>query len=773
MLQRATDGRYESATYYEPVPSPKASAWDGITVSEIVRILRRRIKVIATTVAVLVVAAILVILLVRPTYTATSTVLIDPRRPNVVNIDTKNQPAIQSPQTDDAAIESQVLLIQSIAVLRRVVETMKLTDDPEFIPKPGILGVFTALLPAAQRATGDAQEVKTVSAIAILQNKLKVVRQKNTFLVDINVGLHDPDRAAEISNAIANAYFEELIRSKSDANKTAADWLNDQMNELKSRVEASDRAVEQYRGEHNLTLAKGETVNSQQVSDLNTKLVQARADAAEARAKYNQVAEIARSKADPGSLTEALSSDTIARLRGQYAQLQVNEADLSSRYGAHHPQVMAVRAQLRDTQKLIKDEVTRILQSRHHGYEVAAAREKSLSDSLKALQDVSSTSGQAEVRLRELQREADANRSLYEAFLGNYKEATARESFQLPEARIVTRATAPIQPSFPRPLLFLGLAIPLGAAFGSLIAVGIDRLDRRVKTLDQVEAISGMPGIATLPLIGLRELSHMTKRGKRALSEYQAQSPRILPLALQPPLMRYIVEEPNSVFAEAIRAVRLSVQRAAHTRRMQVIMLTSAIGGEGKTTLAANLALSYAMMGVRTLLIEGDMRNPEVSRSLCPNAEVGLFDVARGKASLQQAVLTEKTTALSVLPSPVTDDAAVMTEFAYSDAMNMIMNELRRHFDMIIVDAPPLVPLVESRALSEYADGIVLAVGWDRTPEDLVARAVDLLAPIRDRILGAVLTCADLRRLRGYGYYQSEAYVKSYHDGETKQAMGS
>lgn len=773
MLQRATDGRFEPAAYYEPVGSAKTAAWDGITVSEIVRILRRRLAVVGTTVAVLVVAAILVVVLVRPTYTATSTVLIDPRRPNVVNLDSKNQPAIQSPQTDDAAIESQVLLVQSIAVLRRVVESMKLTEDPEFTPKPGILGIFRGFLPAAKRPERDAQEVKTMSAVAMLQNKLKVARQKNTFLVDINVSLHDPLRAAEISNAIANAYFEELIRSKSDANKTAADWLNGQLNELKSRVEASDRALEQYRGEHNLTLAKGETVNSQQVSDLTSKLVQARADAAEARAKYDQVAEIARSKSDPGSLTEALSSDTIARLRGQYAQLRVNEADLSSRYGAHHPQVAAVRAQLRDTQKLITDEVARILQSRRHGYEVAAAREQSLSNSLKSLQDVSNASGQAEVRLRELQREADANRSLYESFLGNYKEASARESFQLPEARIVSQATAPLQPSFPKPLLFLGLAVPLGFAFGALLAVGIDRFDRRVKTLDQVEAISGLPGIATLPLIGLRELSHMTKRGRRALSEYQAQSPRILPLALQPPLMRYIVEEPNSVFAEAIRAVRLSVQRAAHARRMQVIMLTSAIDGEGKTTLAVNLALSYAMLGVRVLLIEGDMRNPEVSRSLCPHAEVGLFDVARGKASLQQAVLTEKTTMLSVLPSPASEDAAAMTEFAYSEAMSMIMSELRHHFDMIIVDAPPLVPLVESRALSEHADGIVLAVGWDRTPEDLVVRAVDLLAPIRDRILGAVLTCADLRRLRGYDYYQSAAYVAPYHNRETKPAASA
>jgi succinoglycan biosynthesis transport protein ExoP len=772
MLQRVTEYVPVTASLEHSVGA-HAAGLEGITLSEIVRILRRRFAVIAASVAVLVILVALVVIVVRPLYTATSTILIDPRRPNIVNLDT-TQSSVQSPQTDDAAIESQVLLVQSIAVLRRVVESLKLIDDPEFMPKPGVLAPINGLLSPGKNQNADPLEVKVMSAVAILQNQLKVVRQRNTFLVDINVSAHEPQKAKEIANAIAGAYFGELIRSKSDATKTAAGWLNQQLNDLKSRVQASDKAVEEYRGQHNLGMTKGETVNGQQISDLNSKLIEARAEAAEAKAKYDQVASIAQNKADPGSVTEALASDTIARLRGQYAQLRMNEADLSSRYGPQHPQVTAVRAQLRDTQKLIGDEVQRILQSRRHGYEVTAAREASLQKSLSALQDVSSESGQAEVRMRELQREADATRTLYESFLGHYKEATARESFEMPEARIVTNADVPMQPSFPKPVLFLGLAVPLGLAFGSMLAIAIDRFDRRVKTMDQVESISGMSGIATLPLIGLRELSRIAKRGRRELSEYRAQPSRMLPLALQPPLMRYIVEEPNSVFAEGIRAVRLIVQRAARSRPMQVVMLTSAIDGEGKTTLAVNRALSYAMMGVRTLLIEGDMRNPEVTRSLCPNAKVGLFDVARGRASLQQTIVVDKTTTLSVLPSPMSEEFETMSEFAYSEGMSIIMSELRRHFEMIIIDAPPLIPLVESRALGEHADGIVLAVGWDRTPQNLVARAVDLLSPIKDRLLGAVLTRVDLRRLRDYDYYQSSAYIKPYHDDAAiKQAARS
>ena len=763
MLQRVTE-YLPAQPAHEHAIGTTNSRWEGITLPGILQILRRRLSIVAGSAAAFVGLAIVVILVVRPLYTAAATILIDPRRPNVVNLDS-SQTTVQSPQTDDATIQSQVQLVQTIAVLRRVVDELRLADDPDFMPKPSLLSPILKLLSAPGHSNADPHEVAAEGAVTLLQKRLKVTRQLNSFLVDIDVTTHDPEKSAQIANAIANSYLQELVRSKSDATKTAAGWLDQQLNDLKSRVAASDKAVEEYRGAHNLTMTQGETVNGQQITDLNTKLIEARAEAAEARAKYDQVAQIAKTKTDPGSLAEALASATIGRLREQYAQLKSNEADLLSRYGAQHPQVLAVRAQLRDTQKLINDEVQRILQSRRHSYEVAAAREASLEKSLSGLQNVSSESGQAEVHLRELQREADANRSLYESFLGHYKEASARESFDLPEARIVTKADAPTQPSFPRIWMFLGLAAPLGAAFGSLLAIGIDRFDRRIKTMDQVEAISGVPGIATLPLIGLRELSRITKRGRRELSKYRQQPSRMLPLALQPPLMHYIIEEPNSVFAEAIRAVRLSVQHAARSRQMRIVMVTSAIDGEGKTTLAANLALSYAMMGIRTLLIEGDLRNPELTRSLCPNAELGLLDIALGRASLGQVILTDQALPLSILPSPASNELESMSEFAFSDGMNIILSELRRHYEIIVVDAPPLIPLVDSRALGEHADGIVLAVGWDRTPEDLVGRALELLSPLKDRILGAVLTRVDLRRLRGYDYYQSSAYIKPYEYG--------
>ncbi len=761
MSQRTSD-RSLPASWGELQSADAGVRSSGVTIAEIFRILRRHLKIIvASTVAFAAVAAFAV-MLVKPLYTATATILIDPHRSDVVNLN-GTPTAIQSSATEEAAIASQVLLIQSEEVLRRVVKSANLTSDPDFTPHPGLLDPLKRLLkPEAAPPGLSPQEIAILNSVAILQKRLKVSRQQNSYLVDVSVSSHDPKKAATIAGAIVNAYFMALVHAKSDAVKVAAGWMDQQLGKLKSHVLGSDKAVEDYRAAHKLVMTQGVTVNDQQIADLNTQLIQARAEAAQAHAKYVQVAQLAKSHIDPGSLAEALSSNTIAGLRQQYAERANQVADLASRYGAHHPLLVAAKAQLRDTQKLINQEVRRILESRRQNYQVAAAREASLQKSLESLQAVSAASGKAQVRLRELQREADANRALYQTFLSNYKQAAARESLKLPEARVVSDASIPIRPSFPKASLFLGLAIPLGFTFGCILAMAVDHFDRRVKTLNQLAVLTGLPAIASMPLIGLRELSRITKRGRSALGSYDPRSASLLPISLQPPLMHYITEEPNSIFAEAVRAVRLSVQRTAQLRPVQIVMVTSAVGGEGKTTLAGNLALAYAMLGARTLLVEGDLRNPEMTRSLCPQAEFGLLDVALGRASLRQAILVDPTTRLSVLPAPQSQSMNNSNEFVFSKAMEIILDELRRHYDMIIVDAPPLMPLVDSYALGEHADGVVMTVAWNRTPEDLVVRALGQLSSLQDRVVGTVLTRVDLKRLRYYDYYYTSAYVDPY-----------
>lgn len=760
MLQR----NFEPPALYQPPEEAAPPASEGwrptFDLRELARILRRRFRLVVLPPAVLATLALIYVMAATTLYTATSTVLIDPRRANVVET---NQSVLSNFGTDDATIESQTLLIQSVAIVERVVRKLRLTDDIEFSPQPGLLDPIRNLFRSSGPSDGaNPEDAARARSVEILQKRMKVTRQGTTFLVDINVSSQSPQKSASIANAIADAYFEEQVRAKNEATRIAATWLGGQINDLKARVVASEKAVEDFRSANNLTVSQGVTVNDQQITDLNNKLVAARVQTAEARAKYDQAQQISKSGGDPGGINAAISSEMITKLRTQYADIAKNEADLSSRYGARHPSVANVRAQLRDTQKLINDEIRRILDSTKHEYDVAKSREASLQQSLDQLQGVSTSSGQAQVRLRELQREAEANRTLYESYLARSKETTAQESLEMPDSRVVTKASIPIRPSSPKTMLILGLAVMLGLGAGAVLAFLTDYLDGRVKTLEQAEAISGVPALAAVPSINARELAARARRGHDELPHYDRATMKLLPPGLQPPLMRYAIDRPGTFFAEAIRAVRLALQRTMRTQPVKVILVSSALDSEGKTTLAGNLAQSLATLGIRTLLIDGDLRNPQLTRALCPRADIGLLEVALGRASVEEAILVDRSTGLSILPSTAVQQVEIITELMFSERVVDVLDDLRRRYELIIIDSPPLVPLVDGRALAELADRIVLALAWDQTPGEVLSHTINLLSPVSDRILGTVLTQVDLSRLQFYDYYRSSAYLKPY-----------
>ena len=738
--------------------------WPQPTVDlrEMARILRRRWKAAAAAPLSLTILALIYVLTATTLYTATSTVLVDPRRTTAIE---SNQAAMSMSNfgTDDATIESETLLIQSIAILQRVVEKLKLTDDPEFIPTPGILDQIKRLFSSSSSVAGANQEdAAKARSVAILQGRMKVTRQGTTFLVDINVSSESPRKAAVIANAVAEGYFEEQVRAKSEATRIASTWLNGQIDGMKSRVVAAEKAVEDFRSANNLTVSQGVTVNDQQITDLNNQLIAARVQTAEARAKFDQIQQLSKSGSDPGGFNAAISSDIVSKLRAQYADIAKNEADLSSKYGPRHPLVANVHAQLRDAQRLINEEIRRILQSSRRDYDVARSREASLQQSFDQLQGVSSSSGQAQIRLRALQREAEANRTLYESYLARYKETTAQESLEMPDSHVVTKASIPIGPSWPKTWFVLALALTLGVGIGCVLGFLADYLDQRVKTLEQAERISGVPALAAVPLINARELAKLAKRGRSELGRYDPKTVKLLPAVLQPPLMRYALDAPGTFFAEAIRAIRLALQRNMRVQPVKVVLVTSALENEGKTTLAANLAQSIATLGIRTLLIDGDLRNPQLTRSLAPHADTGLLEVALDRAAPEQAILVDRSTGLSILPSTAVNHADLITELMFSERIVDILDHLRNRYELIIIDSPPLVPLVDGRALAELADRIILALAWNQTPGEVVSHTLDLLAPVHDRILGTVLTRVDLSRLRFYDYYRSSAYLKPY-----------
>ena len=246
-----------------------------------------------------------------------------------------------------------------------------------------------------------------------------------------------------------------------------------------------------------------------------------------------------------------------------------------------------------------------------------------------------------QVRLHELQREAEANRTLYESYLARYKETASQESLEMPKLPRGHKGNCSDPAIISKDEAYFGPRPHAGTWRRLPSAFITDYLDRRVKTLEQLEEISSVPALAAVPLISTRELAGRANRGRATIGHYDPKSVGMLPASLQPPLMRYALDEPGTFFAEAIRAVRLAIQRTIRVQPVKIILVTSALDGDGKTTLAANLAFSMATLGIKTLLIDGDLRNPQLTRSLCPRAQAGLMEVAMGQVSFKQAMLVD------------------------------------------------------------------------------------------------------------------------------------
>jgi capsular exopolysaccharide synthesis family protein len=618
MLQRSFDNDFSGQPH-----DPKSIITNrSISLGDIFRILRRRRIVVVGTIAIFIGIAIAVTALVPPRYTATSTILIDPRRSQVA--EEQVTPPTNPDNQDSSVVDSAVQLIQSGAVLRRVVESLKLSNDPEFGPHSSWFGRIAGLLdfgPRPPPARQSSQDLATEKTIETLQRRVKVERQQTTSVIDISATAYDPKKAARIANAMADSYMIEQINGKYDANKIAASWFHKRIANLANQGQALQNSLVRLQ-------ASGNTQSSQ-------------------------------------------------------------------------------------------------------------------------------------VRLRDMVSELNANRKQYEDLLTRYNQTAAHEGLDLSDSRIVTRADIPLAPSFPRPLLTFALAIFLGCGFGGILAMVVDYRDRRVKTMQQAEEITHISALAAVPLVQTRQLALRARRGRKALRRHDLSDAAMLPSLMQPPLMRYVLDAPTSLFAEAVRSTRLAVQHGAHGDPVKLVVVSSSIDGEGKTTLAVNLALSLAAIGMKTVLIDGDLRNPEVTRSLCPKARVGVIDIACGHVPLEQGVLIDESSGLAVMPSPPRHEAFI-NEFVFTDAMSNLLHHLRQLYDFIIVDAPPLMPLVDARALAQKADGIVLAIRWDATPQDVVLHAIDTLGPSLERIVGTVLTRVDLRRLRFYDYYRSSSYIESY-----------
>ena len=723
----------------------------GSDITGIAQAMRRRWRVVAGSLVICLALAVFALSVLQPRYTASAQILLDSHKQNVM----QNQAVFQGGPLDASAVESEVSLIQSFNVCHRVVEKLALNRDSEFVSQgPGLIGRVLIMLhlasPAAIEVPPDrAIAPEMVAAIASLRQNMAVKRIGITLVIEVSVTSKDPVKAARIANAMTDAYLVDQLEARYDAAKRASSWLNERLGGLKDSVQTSERNVAEYRAQYGLVeTANGGGVDKQQVSEINAQIALARASVAEKEAKYEQTQRLLKGGGNMASVAEVLQSPVVSNLRTQEAEVARKEADLATRYGDRHPLVVNVRAELTDVRRAINSEVQRILSNVKNEYEVAQKREQSLQDSLQKLTGVANQGDEVRIKLRELERESETNRTLYQSFLSRFKETREQTTLETSDSRVITPASVPASPSFPRQSIVLSIAAVLGLLFGTGGVLLLEYIENGFMTVEQTEAILGLPVLAILPAIDK--------------SEYDPDNDGSS-------IPTFVVKKPLSRFSEAVRAVRVGVALSNVDHPPRLILITSSVPSEGKSTFASSFATSAAASGQRVLLVDGDMRHPSTSKLFGLEKQIGLVDLLGSALEPVQVIQRFQGSTLSMLPAGASTKNA--PDLLGSQKMTMLLKRWREEYDLVIVDSPPVTAVVDSLIVASEADKIVFVIEWEATPREVVARALSVLGSNKARLAGIVLNKAQLKQMRYhqtyYGYYSSsynKRYDKYYQD---------
>lgn len=702
---------------------------------------RKRIRLFIAVALVVFLGAVLFTLQSTPKYTAVAKVMLDTRKEQVTNVES----VLSGVAVDSPAVDTEAEVLRSRQLAERVVKALKLDQDPEFnhyIDDGGLRSVTLAI----ERSLGASVDDQAVDSLAAQKRHERVVdtvleglgvrRAGLTYVIDVAFTSEDPAKAAVIANKFSELYLLEQLEAKFDATRQATRWLNDRLGELRTQVLADDAAVQQYKIANNLMSASGTNLTEQEISNYNTTLAEARAQVAEDQARL-RTAQNQLSKGSIGDdVGEALSSPVIGELRKQRAEVSGTVADLQGRYGDRHPDMLKAKRQLSDIDAQIQGEITRIISNLQAKVQVSATRAAAIAGSLGSAHGALANNNRAMVRLNELERSAEASRTLYESYLNRFKETTSQQGLEQSDSRIVSKAKIPTGQSSPKIGLNLagGLALGLIAALAAVMVA--EGLDAGLTTAEDVERRLDKAYLGGVPLLA-------------SIAEGERLSP-----------MDHVVQKPLSAFSEAFRNLRTSIQQSRLGEPVKVVALTSSLPGEGKTTTTICLGRAAALQGLKVVIVDCDLRRQTINRMFDEAPSAGLLEVLSGEKTLDQVLTVDPITGASILP--LANNVFTPRDVFGSTAMDRLLVELRARFDLVLLDTAPVLPVADTRILASKADVLVFLARWRKTPQDAIEASFRLLETSGAFLAGVVLTQIDMKAQSKYGLGDSGYYYADY-----------
>ncbi len=610
-------------------------------------------------------------------------------------------------------VRSQAEALQSEGLIRQVVQQLRLHEDPDFNPPPPAWRAWLEeRLSFASTASGP---VDPVAAVADdIRKSLTAMTDGRSYVVHVEYKGKDPEKSALLVNTLMENYLQTQISGRRSASEAFNEELSQRLAVLRTKVDEAESRVRAFRREHSLVASPlGGSVDVQSVSELNTRLAAARAERAEAEARYQQALAAARTSST--SSAEVLASPVILALREAEAKLIEDRAELAARFTPGHARLASVETQLADIRARIQDEAADIIASLGHQAQVARAREQELNSLIASLHSEANESTGAADELRALEEEAKAHRQIYEAFLTSAEQAGSAQAVARADANVISWALAPVKPAGPGPAtlaIFAGLGSMM-LAFGGVMGREV-LADRGFNSLEEVAALTGLPALAAVPALTKRQ-----------------QSPA-----------RYVVAQPNSSLAETIRWSLAPLEpREVLESAGRTILVTSALAGEGKTTYAASLGRLMAQDSRRVLLIECDLRRPNLRRTVGGDQPYHLQDILERNCELHEALNVDPASGLHFITGrrQTTNPQSLLQ----SEAFQALLRDARRHYDHIIIDSPPVMHVFDPMILARYADSVVVVIRKGFAPRRDVGEMLRRLSSATSASVGAVLMRAD------------------------------
>jgi capsular exopolysaccharide synthesis family protein len=714
------------------------------------RVLIKSKWVVITTVLLFVSVVTISTLRTTPIYEAVGSIAINKMDPVTFNL--KDSSSVD--YYDPADLDTEVRILKSDLLALQVIRQLNLDMQPEGANKTA----SSMELPTDGMQPDSA---KTSATLSDFKSNLQVSLVPNTRIIEIRYHSPDKNLAARVVNALANTYVEQNFKTRFESTMQASDWLSKQLVDLQIKVETSQEKLVKYQKEHEiLGIDEKQNITTAKLDELNRELTTAESVRMEKESIYHLVQSgdsdsiIAAANVDGAARGSSANSALLEKLREQQADLKIQVAQLSTQFGPSYPKLAQLNSQLKEVDAQIQSEMRKVAARLRGDYLAAVQRESMLHTALEQQKQQANKLNESAIEYSLLKRDVDANRTLSEGLLEKLKEAGVTAGLRSNNFRIVDAARVPTSPSGPNILRNLAFALALGLSTGIGLAFLLESMDNTVRTPEQAQTISLLPSLGMIPL-GSRSTREMRGSAKLAL----ASSKEAVELVTK--------SRPRSQMAESYRALRTSLLLTFPGGPPKVILITSALPEEGKTTTSVNSAIVLAQKGTRVLLIDADLRRPSIHKTLGMGPTLGLSNVLTGTANLQQAIIPS-----TILPDlfllPAGTPPPNPAELLASTKMKNVLEELRKHYDHIVIDSPPTLSVTDAVVMSTAADAVVLVIRSGHTTKPALRRARDILLQVNARVCGVLVNAVNLNSPDyyyhyeyqgkcGHGYYQEDA----------------